>query len=130
MVSLVTRLLFILTIRPGSVTIGRCVRPEKIKKGKVKHDALWSPNIIGANYRTVREDGAGVGKSPREHYRRGHSILQVKGKKSDELIKVEQLPRTEEGEIDWQNIDEITKKKFWARHERIWVKPILVAWKE
>ena len=71
--ALMLKLLVILNTRPQFVEEGRCVRPQKIKHGRVKHCELWSPNVIGRGYRTVREDrgGGGTHASPRAHWRRG-----------------------------------------------------------
>ena len=70
--ALMLKLLVILNTRPQLVETGRCVRPQKIKHGRVKHCELWSPNLIGRCYRTIREDqGGGTHASPRAHWRRG-----------------------------------------------------------
>ena len=70
--ALMLKLLVILNTRPQFVEEGRCVRPQKLKHGCVKHSELWSPNLIGRCYRTIREDrGDGTHASPRLHWRRG-----------------------------------------------------------
>jgi hypothetical protein len=76
MQSFAVKLMLALTARPSVVKLGNITRPEKIKKGRVKHDALWSPNLVGWDYRAVRvrPDGAPAGShaSPRMHWRKGH----------------------------------------------------------
>jgi hypothetical protein len=69
--ALMLKLLVILNTRPHLVEPGHCVRPQKLKHGRVKHCALWSANLIGRGYRTVREDRGGTHVSPRLHWRRG-----------------------------------------------------------
>jgi hypothetical protein len=70
--SLMLKLLVILNTRPQLVESGRCVRPQKIKRGRVRYCELWSPNVIGRCYRTIREgQGGGTHASPRVHWRRG-----------------------------------------------------------
>jgi hypothetical protein len=43
--ALMLKLLVILNTRPQFVEQGRCVRPQKIKHGRVKHCELWSPSF-------------------------------------------------------------------------------------
>ena len=69
--ALMLKLLVILNTRPQVVEEGRCVRQQKIKHGRVKHHELWSPNLIGRCYRTIREAQGGTHASPRAHWRRG-----------------------------------------------------------
>ena len=70
--ALMLKLLVILNTRPQFVEQGRGVRPQKIKHGRVKHHELWSPNVIGRCYRTLRDDRGGTTHaSPRVHWRRG-----------------------------------------------------------
>jgi hypothetical protein len=78
--ALMLKLLVILNTRPQLVEAGRCVRPQKIKHGRVKHCELWSPNVIGRGYRTLRDErGGGTHASPRAHWRRGHVRSQPHG---------------------------------------------------
>ena len=78
--ALMLKLLVILNTRPQLVEAGRCVRPQKIKHGRVKHCELWSPNVIGRCYRTLRDErGGGTHASPRVHWRRGHVRSQPHG---------------------------------------------------
>jgi len=78
--ALMLKLLVILNTRPQFVEAGRCVRPQKIKHGRVKHCELWSPNLIGRCYRTIRDErGGGIHASPRVHWRRGHVRSQPHG---------------------------------------------------
>ncbi len=94
--ALMLKLLVILNTRPQLVETGECVRPQKIKHGRVKHCELWSPNIIGGHYRTIREgSGGGTHASPRVHWRRGHVRSQPHG------------PR-------------------WALRKPVWIEPVLI----
>jgi len=78
--ALMLKLLVILNTRPQLVEAGESVRPQKIKHGRVKHSELWSPNLIGRCYRTIREGpGGGTHASPRVHWRRGHVRSQPHG---------------------------------------------------
>lgn len=78
--ALMLKLLVILNTRPQLVEPGRCVRPQKMKHGRVKHCELWSANLIGKSYRTLRDDrGEGTHASPRVHWRRGHVRSQPHG---------------------------------------------------
>ncbi|MCX6923672.1 MAG: hypothetical protein NT154_10765, partial [Verrucomicrobia bacterium] len=54
--ALMLKLLVILNTRPQFVEEGRCVRQQKIKHGRVKHSELWSPNLIGRCYRTLKDE--------------------------------------------------------------------------
>ncbi len=94
--ALMLKLLVILNTRPQLVESGRCVRPQKIKHGRVKHCELWSPNLIGRCYRTIREGpGGGTHASPRVHWRRGHVRSQPHG-------------------------------PHWSLRKPVWVEPVLV----
>ena len=78
--ALMLKLLVILNTRPQFVEEGRCVRPQKIKHGRVKQCELWSPNVIGRCYHTLRDDrGGGTHASPRVHWRRGFVRSQPHG---------------------------------------------------
>jgi hypothetical protein len=77
--ALMLKLLVILNTRSQLVEAGRCVRPQKIKHGRVQYCELWSPNVIGRCYRTLREDQGGTHASPRLHWRRGHVRSQPHG---------------------------------------------------
>ena len=47
-----------------------------------KHCELWSPNLIGRCYRTLRDErGGGIHASPRVHWRRGHVRSQPHGQR-------------------------------------------------
>jgi len=54
--------------RPALVSEGR-----RVTTGKRGHREMWTPNVIGREYRIARESGeAGTHASPRLHWRRGH----------------------------------------------------------
>jgi len=80
--ALMLKLLVILNTRPHLIEAGQCVRPQKIKHGRVKHCELWSPNVIGRGYHALRDDrepGGGTHASPRLHWRRGFVRSQPHG---------------------------------------------------
>ena len=78
--ALMLKLLVVLNTRPSLVEQGQCVRPERIKHGRVKHHELWSPNVIGWRYQAaVERGGNGTHTSPRLHWRRGHVRRQPYG---------------------------------------------------
>jgi hypothetical protein len=77
---LMLKLLVVLNTRPSLVEQGCCVRPERIKHGRVKQHQLWSPNLIGWRYQAaVERGGNGTHASPRLHWRRGHVRRQPYG---------------------------------------------------
>ena len=49
------KLLVVLNTRPSLVEPATCIRRACSKKGKVRSE-LWSANIIGGNYRVLREN--------------------------------------------------------------------------
>src|SRR5512143_43174 len=91
------KLMLLLTARPGIIKVGGITRPEKVKKGYLKRDSLWGPNLIGWEYRANRalpekptEESAKEAlmglqprthASPRMHWRRGHMRNQPFGPK-------------------------------------------------
>jgi hypothetical protein len=126
--ALMLKLLVILNTRPGLVETGRCVRPLKMKHGRIKHHELWSPNLIGAHYRMLREGPeGGTHASPRLHWRRGHLTHQfVGGRRSEGFVPIAVLPRREDGEIDWNTVEPELRQKFWQSHRLKWVEPVLI----
>ncbi len=82
--SVVAQMLLMMTMRPDWTTPEFQERKEKVKHGKVIRDALWQPNIYGAQYQVQREgsshaDGSGTGTGKRFHWRRGHWRNQAHG---------------------------------------------------
>jgi hypothetical protein len=77
---LMFKLLVVLNTRPNLVESGTCLRSANTRKGKSRSE-LWSPNIIGAKYRVLRErtEPTGTHASPRLHWRRGHLRNQAHG---------------------------------------------------
>lgn len=71
--SLTIKLLLAVSTRPELIEMGKVVRPKKVTSGGVK-DEIWSANVIGRNYRIIREhsEQTKTGISPRMHWRRGH----------------------------------------------------------
>jgi hypothetical protein len=94
--ALMFKLLVVLNTSPRFVEAGRCIRPQKIRHGRVKLCELWSPNVIGGGYRVAQENpNGGTHASPRLHYRRGHLRNQPHG-------------------------------PGWSMRKLIWVQPVLV----
>lgn len=124
------KLLLALTAEPEYIVPGRQTRKERRDhRGRMELEALWSPNMIGANFRAVRESsgpGTGTHASPRWHWRRRRMTYQVIGKRNPDFVYRESLPKDEKGRVDWTKVPEETRQKFWANHKLIWLKPSLV----
>lgn len=76
-VQLVFSLLMAMTARPALLSEGR-----KVGHHKKSRREIWEPNIVGRDYRIVREahnTEQGTHASPRTHWRRGHWRLQRHG---------------------------------------------------
>lgn len=122
---LIAKLLAVLTMREALVRPGKCVRPAATRKGNTK-PALWSPNMIGEGYRLLTAAGSSrEGRSVSVHFRSGHWTYQVIGARED-LLPVTAMPRTAEGQIDWPNVSEELRTKFFRCHVRKWIQPTLV----
>ena len=122
---LMLKLLCVLNWRDGLIGEEKIERAAKMKRG-IARPAIWSPIIIGANYRIARPaPGTGTHASPSLHRRSAHWTYQAIGKKS-ELVPVAALPRTPDGYIDWANVDEVAKDNFWKTHKRIWLESAIV----
>ena len=90
---LMLKLLCVLNWRDGLIGEEKIERAAKMKRG-IARPAIWSPIIIGANYRIARPaPGTGTHASPSLHRRSAHWTYQAIGKKS-ELVPVAALPRT------------------------------------
>jgi hypothetical protein len=72
--AIVLKVVLALTARPELVEASTLLRPAKVKNGETVRDALWSPIILGRNYRL--EYGPNVNRAhvgaKRMHWRRGH----------------------------------------------------------
>lgn len=84
--SLAAQALLTMTMKPEWVTPEFQERKEKIKRGVVVRDAIWQPNILGANYQIKSEgaqrpssEGDAGHATPRFHWRRGHWRNQAHG---------------------------------------------------
>ena len=127
----VIRLLLALTAEPDHLTSGALQRKQKLKHGKIVQNELWNPNLLGWNYRVECSGGesqGGTHASPRMHWRRGVHRYQVKGHRN-QLVPVRDLPRTDQGKIDWDHVDSEKLKQFWNTHKLRWIKPVLVSGK-
>lgn len=121
---LILKLLCVLNWRDGLISPSTITRPPTEKRGE-KRPALWSPNIIGAHYRSGVAAGTGTHASPRLHRRRGHWTYQAIGNR-DDIVPVLSLPRTSDGYIDWKQVTPEIKEAFWRTHQRRWIEPVLV----
>jgi hypothetical protein len=125
----VVKLLLALTAEPEYIVPGGLQRKEKRdRQGNIEREALWNPNIIGAKFRCDRSAGPGTGThaSPGWHWRRRRMTYQVFGKRTDDFVYRESLPKDEKGRVDWAKVPEETRQRFWRNHKLIWLKPTLV----
>ena len=78
--NLVFKLLVVLATCPSLNEPGTRLRAASTRRGKTRSE-LWSPNIIGRNYRVIHDKNAPTGThaSPRLHWRRGHLRNQAHG---------------------------------------------------
>jgi hypothetical protein len=124
--ALMFKLLLLLSMNPAYITNGSIQRKAKVKHGRVR-DELWSPNMIGSAYRSETSGpGTGTHASPRVHFRRGHITHVARRKKDGPWFAIKDMPRTEDGRIDWPNVVPEQRELFWACHERKWIKPVLI----
>jgi hypothetical protein len=124
--ALMLKLLLLLSMNPAYITTGGLQRKAKVKKGRTR-DELWSPSMIGVAYRSESVGpGTGTHASPRVHFRRGHITHVAKMKKDGPWFSVKDMPRTEEGNIDWPRVTAEQRELFWACHKRRWIKPVLI----
>lgn len=131
--ALLFKLLVVLNTRPSLAETGGIERPEKRhhKTGLIEKTELWSPNIIGARYRVLRQPGTGTHASPGWHWRRGHVTHQRIGSlKSPDFVSIASLPRREDNEIDWLQVPTETREAFWRSHKRLWLEPTLINFEE
>jgi hypothetical protein len=124
------RLLLCLSAKPDYVNrTSTCQRPAKIKKGR-EREALWTPNFIGDNYRAARISATpgqgGSHGSPRMHWRRGHWANQATNQSLEGFVSVKDMPLNAKSEIDWPNVSEDLRNRFWNFHKRCWIEPVLV----
>lgn len=124
------KLLLAITAEPEYIVPGKLQRREKRdRKGRIQQEALWNPNVIGGNFRAVRhsgEPGTGSHASPRWHWRRQRMTYQVVGKRGPDFVYRESLPKDDKGRVDWKQVPEETRLKFWSNHKLLWLKPTLV----
>jgi hypothetical protein len=125
------KLLMAVSCRPGLVEHGQCTRLMKIKKGRVAHRDMWSPNVIGRSYKIPRQGiittgSTGPRSKPRFTFRRGHYTWQAKRFKDVEFVSVEAMPHKEDGTIDFDTAGTPLADKFRTVHERLWIEGILL----
>jgi hypothetical protein len=74
------KLLVVLNTRSSLIEYGSCERPQRFKHGRIRKREIWSPNLIGSQYRpTPAAESQGTHASPRIHWRRGHIRKQPHG---------------------------------------------------
>ena len=73
-IALSGHLLLALNALPEQIEGPVLLRPERVKRGQVVKQELWSPHFLGRTYRWDRESTSqgGTHASPRMHPRRGH----------------------------------------------------------
>lgn len=121
--NLVLKLLLVLSVREGLIVEGTVERQEKRDKNdRVEQHELWAPNTIGWSYKLVREGTREkhVGWIKRE----GHLTHQFVGSRKVDLVSTASLPKLSTGEIDWANVDNDTRARFWEQHKLNWIEPI------
>jgi hypothetical protein len=135
--ALLLKLLVVLNTRPGYVEPHKLQRKAKFSKKNVPYQTeLWSPNIIGFNYKPQRQEApAGTHASPRFHWRRGHITHQRVGSfKSPDFVSIASLPVIEDGvnkgQVDWLKVSDETRAAFWRCHARRWLEPTLINFEE
>jgi len=128
--ALMLKLLVILNMERSYITAGVRERPQRLKHGKVVRAELWGANFIGRGYRMARER-QGSHSSPRLHIRRGHVTWQVVGPRTDDgFVAASELPRNDDGGIDWEQVSREAREKFLRCHKRLWLQPTLIGGKE
>lgn len=129
--SLAVKLLLTIAERPTMIENGRVTRAARSnQQGKLVLPELVSPNVIGRAYRIPRKyseraESAGGRAKPRFVYRRGHWTWQAKRFKNAEFVSVNQMPRKEDGTIDFDAAGDLMSNKFRACHERIKIEGFL-----
>lgn len=123
------KLLLAVAERPNLVEHGAITRHARVHQGRVVLPQIVSPNFIGRTYRIPRRYAEGVaagsGRKPRFVFRRGHYTWQAKRFKDAEFISVSQMPRKDDGIIDFDAAGESLSNKFRACHERLWIEGFL-----
>ena len=88
--SIAVWMLLAMEAEPEHISPCELIRPEKIKRGRVVKEELWSPNFVGRSYVWDREPQGGTHASPRMHRRRGHWTHQPfgPGRTQRKLIRI------------------------------------------
>jgi hypothetical protein len=108
---------------PRYIEPGTRARHGSAKNAKHHRTELWNVPFIGRSY--VLSNGNGTHASPERHLRRSHVVRQAIGPR-DQVLHVADLPRTPEGETDWNSVTEEMKARFWASHKMVKVKDFWV----
>lgn len=125
------KLLLVLSARSNLIKPASVCRPAKVKRGVTVRSELWNPAIIGGDYRVSRSatgaTPAGTHAAPRMHWRWGHFTHQFIGKRgSSDFVASEQLPRKEDGSINWDIVTVEQRDAFWKYHKLHYIDPVLV----
>lgn len=121
-------ILMSIQFRPRFLTSSTKVEGKKTKKGRGGRD-VWTPNIVGKGYLLRTAHQGGTHASPRAYWRPAHWVHQAVGsiKNNPDFISINKLPRDDEGKIDWKNITDDVKTKFWKCHKLTLIEePVLV----
>jgi hypothetical protein len=101
------------------------VQVRKAKAGKHHKSELWQVPFVGRAYTLPHDEHVGTHDSPRRHLRRRHIVRQAIGQR-DQVVHVASLPTTPEGKVDWDQITDELKQKFWQSHKNIWVRDQII----
>lgn len=123
LVCVVFSLLLAQVSKPTLTTEGRRETDHKKQKRET-----WTPNYLGKGYTIKRQHQGGTHASPNLHWRKGHYTHSVIGdyRNNPDFISTSDLPRFEDGRINWEIVDDRTRKKFWRNHKHQWIEPILI----
>ncbi len=125
LVGFTVNLLMVMSERRFLIEEGVVAHQPKAHGKPIEGATLWHPSIIGRVYRIHREGHGGKHASPEMHWRRGHWAY-VARRKGAGFVSVTDLPRREDGTIDWANASAETRELFWTCHERKWIEMTLV----
>ncbi len=128
MLRLVVNLVLAMDSVPELVTKGVYMRRSSQSRGSEQHTpSVWSPNIIGLKYRTVREESEGTHASPRSHWRRGHWRRTRIGSINCSTMNCKHPPSAhlKEGLCQLDNCNCTRYTPSWT-YRKDWIKPVLV----
>lgn len=105
------------TLEPRYIEREVKLRDPVVKRGVTKK-ALWAPNFVGRSFTLKKSSSTGTHASPEYHVRRRHAVRQAIGPR-DKVVLVSSLPRTADGQTDWDKVTDEQKQAFWKSHKTI-----------